>query len=230
MENASKAIIMAGGILISIVIISLLVLLFGGIGGAYDAQNEALSIKQIEEYNRKFAKYNDTKGLYGSELLSLANLADDYNKKLLDSVNGNIDDKFYTDNNININVYIHNIQGGSMDDEDGNKIIKKNIYGKLIKKYISGGIKRQFTSTKDLLEYNNDLVKLAEDGIQDAKSSLTELRSLPFVCITNDEVKTIYENKGYTGLRTTSYNDYGRIKEMFFIQVVDSNILNSTNY
>lgn len=134
MENASKAIIMAGGILISIVIISLLVLLFGGIGGAYDAQNEALSIKQIEEYNRKFAKYNDTKGLYGTELISLANLMNEYNTKLLDSVNGNTNDNFYKENMVNIEVELYNIVGEPLIDP----ITKKNVtnkYGKEVKTY-----------------------------------------------------------------------------------------------
>ncbi len=133
MENASKAIIMAGGILISLVIISILVILFGSIGDRYKAEDDALLIKQLEEYNRQFVKYDNNKGLYGSELLSLANLADDYNKRLLNSVNEDINSKFYKESEIKITVTIYNITGTELKDNDGNVIKNKN--GKILKQY-----------------------------------------------------------------------------------------------
>lgn len=204
MENASKAIIMAGGILISIVIISLLVLLFGGIGGAYDAQNEALSIKQIEEYNRKFAKYNDTKGLYGSELLSLGNLVEDYNKKLAYDLNGNINDEFYKKNSIKVEVKIWNLVGEKIPNkyENGNDI--KNKSGKILQKFEKGEVKGIY-DIGELIKFNEDLLNLSANS-SEAKSAITEFRSLPYRCDTSK----------------TEYNEYGRIKYMYFEQVVES--------
>ena len=56
MENASRAIIMAGGILIGVVILALLVLVFRPMGDAYEEQGDALTIEQLEKYNRQFTK------------------------------------------------------------------------------------------------------------------------------------------------------------------------------
>ena len=76
MENASKAIMMAGGILIGVIILSTLVILFGSMGRSYEEQGDVLTIEQLERYNRQFNTYD--RSLYGSELLSLANLVYDY--------------------------------------------------------------------------------------------------------------------------------------------------------
>lgn len=134
MENASKAIIIAGGILIALVIISLLVVLFGQLGAIYVEEDEALSVKQMEEYNRKFTIYNNVKGLYGTEILSLANLMNEYNAKLLESVDGDESASFYTENKVNIELKLYNIVGEPLKD----KITGKNItnkYGKEVKEY-----------------------------------------------------------------------------------------------
>ena len=54
MENASKALIMAGGVLIGILIISLAVYLFADFGSTSAQINAQNSQKQITEFNSKF--------------------------------------------------------------------------------------------------------------------------------------------------------------------------------
>lgn len=201
MENASKALIMAGGMLIALIIISILVVLFGNIGDVYYEQGESLTVEQLEEYNRKFAVYNNTKGLYGSELLSLANLADEYNAKLLDSVGGDKKNQFYTNNELKIDVDIYQIL---VDDEI------KDEFGNVVKKiFKSNGLKGKY-DIKEIKEYNDELIGLSMTN-PDAKSALTELRSLPFTCVPD----------------MTSINNYGIITYMYFNQEIDQNILNS---
>ena len=77
MENASKALTMAGSILIAIIVISLLVMFFMQLK---NIQNIKLSEKEEEqsiEFNKTYdAYYRD---VYGSELLSIANKIKDYN-------------------------------------------------------------------------------------------------------------------------------------------------------
>ncbi len=121
MENASKALIMAGGILISVIVISVLVMLFSQIGDMYSEEGEALTIEQIEKANREFATYNNTSGLYGSELLSLANLVADYNYRLLDEYMDK-DSKFYNENKIVVKVKLYNYITSDITDENGKKI------------------------------------------------------------------------------------------------------------
>ena len=79
MDNASDALVMAGTILISIVIISALVLMFNGI---INYQKTATTVEEEEQktnFNKEYTTFE--KDLYGSEILSLINKAVDYNEK-----------------------------------------------------------------------------------------------------------------------------------------------------
>ena len=76
MENASKALIMAGSILIALIVIGVLVIGYNNLSSFEQTQEDADNISALE-YMRKFEQFNRT--LYGSELLSLANLQEDYN-------------------------------------------------------------------------------------------------------------------------------------------------------
>ena len=80
MENASKAIIMAGGIFIAILIITILVFFYQNIVDVQNADEEAEIIEQAAEFNKQYDVYNRN-NLYGSEILSLANKIEDYNRK-----------------------------------------------------------------------------------------------------------------------------------------------------
>ena len=82
MENASKALIMAGSILIAIMVIGLLVYGYGQISDLEQTRADAKVTDTLAEYMRRFEQYNRGQGdqpLYGSEVLSLANLQADYN-------------------------------------------------------------------------------------------------------------------------------------------------------
>lgn len=78
MENASKALIIAGSVLISLVIIAALVFTYNKLTQLEQTKTTIDETGKITEYSKKIEQYNKT--LYGSELLSLANLQDDYNK------------------------------------------------------------------------------------------------------------------------------------------------------
>ena len=95
MENASKALIMAGAVLIALVVISLLVFFFNNLR---NIQNINLSTEQVEqaaEFNKQYDVY--ARDVYGSELLSIANKILDYNKR-------ESDNKGYTKIELEVNV------------------------------------------------------------------------------------------------------------------------------
>lgn len=77
MENASKALIMAGSILISIMVISLLVLGYNQLKSLEQTRENADATDKMAEYMRRFEQFDRT--VYGSELFSLGNLQQDYN-------------------------------------------------------------------------------------------------------------------------------------------------------
>ena len=78
MENASKALIMAGSVLIAILVISILVYGYNQLSGLEQTEVNSEDEKKLSEYMRQFEQFNRT--LYGSEILSLANLQADYNE------------------------------------------------------------------------------------------------------------------------------------------------------
>lgn len=57
MDNASKALIMVGGVLITVMIISLAMYLFTGARGVADASEQRLMTSQVEGFNRFFVNY-----------------------------------------------------------------------------------------------------------------------------------------------------------------------------
>ena len=80
MENASKALMMAGGILIALLIISALILMFNQIGDYEKGKSSSEKNSQLLDFNKEFTKYtyDDIKGY---ELISVINKAIDFNKK-----------------------------------------------------------------------------------------------------------------------------------------------------
>ena len=81
MENASKALLIAGGMLIALLIISLVVLLFIQIGNYRRANSDAIKASQIASFNNDFVRYIDEEDLKGVDIISLANKIVNYNQK-----------------------------------------------------------------------------------------------------------------------------------------------------
>lgn len=79
MENASKALIIAGSVLVSLMIIALLVFFFNNISELQSINQNDDELKAISEFNKQYDVYE--RDIYGSELLSLVNKILDYNKR-----------------------------------------------------------------------------------------------------------------------------------------------------
>lgn len=78
MENASKALIMAGSILIALLVIGIATFVYGKFTDVQQTITDVDEEEKAVNYNKSFEEYNRT--IYGSELLSLANLQQDYNE------------------------------------------------------------------------------------------------------------------------------------------------------
>lgn len=96
MENAAKALLMAGGILIGVLLITLAVAIFSGVGTFSDEVNTNIQNKVIYEFNAQFEIYNKRKDLTAQDIVTIINLANDYNKKVEDE---NLSIKVYDDFN-----------------------------------------------------------------------------------------------------------------------------------
>lgn len=80
MENASKALIMAGSVLIAIMVISLLVMAYNNLTETMNAKNNEDTVEQVIEFNKQYDVYYRN-NLYGSDILSIANKVEDYNER-----------------------------------------------------------------------------------------------------------------------------------------------------
>ena len=83
MENATKALIIAGGMLIAMLITGLLVWGFGQIRSVQQEQIDQNVIQEITDFNERFEAYNRTT-VRGYQMISLANLVYDTNARYTD--------------------------------------------------------------------------------------------------------------------------------------------------
>ena len=85
MENATKAIIMAGAVLISIILISIGVALWNNYANFSEQNAKNTRNQQLNEFNVKFEKYayngNKTSEVSAQDVKTIVNLAKDYNNK-----------------------------------------------------------------------------------------------------------------------------------------------------
>lgn len=80
MENASNALLMAGGILLAIVVISIFILSYNNIVNMKEAELQQEIFKEVEYFNAPFLAFNK-KVMYGTDVISILNFAIDNNRK-----------------------------------------------------------------------------------------------------------------------------------------------------
>ena len=89
MENATKALLIAGGVLIAIIIISLLIRTYGNISFFHREQISSEEAERIESYNKEYTKYLN-KYVYGTEVITAINKTINNNIKTSDNIEINI--------------------------------------------------------------------------------------------------------------------------------------------
>lgn len=93
MENASKALLIASGVLLAMLIVMLLLFFGGRIKEFYTEQGQIDDIENVEVFNKQFTNYERNK-VYGYELISLANMVEDYNNRHSGAAEAKNDEKY----------------------------------------------------------------------------------------------------------------------------------------
>lgn len=78
MENATKALLISAGILISVMILSLVVIIWRQFSAYYQEKNNSVVAEQNAQFNSKFENYNG-QTIRGNELISVMNKVINYN-------------------------------------------------------------------------------------------------------------------------------------------------------
>ena len=81
MENASKALLIAAGVLIAILLIALIIYAGNVISGYQQSKKDLANIEDTAKFNDQFMQYN-RKDIQGTELLSLIHKVIDYNERM----------------------------------------------------------------------------------------------------------------------------------------------------
>lgn len=134
MEDASKALFIAAGILIGILVLSLGVYLFVYMSGETGKISVRIEENQLQEFNEQFLKYQNKSDLTIYDIISVANLATEYNIKsqLKSSNRGNMQSEYIA-------------------------VIKNNQYIEFGYEETKNGYSS--TDGKKILEYNTDLIQ-----------------------------------------------------------------------
>ena len=80
MENATKALLIAGGVLIAIIIITLLVRTYGNISNFQRQQLTQEEARQIAEFNSEYTQYAG-QYIYGTDVITIINKTTNHNKQ-----------------------------------------------------------------------------------------------------------------------------------------------------
>ena len=80
MENASKALIIAGAILISIILISIGILVVNAAGDVTDRASTTMDAQAVQVFNQQFSNYEDEEQR-GSNVRTLLNIVSSSNSK-----------------------------------------------------------------------------------------------------------------------------------------------------
>lgn len=108
MENASKALIMAGSVLISMMVVAILVYGYSQIRDLNQMDVSKEEAKQSTEYNKKFEAYM-REDLHGADVLSVVNLITDYNEKHDEAEDGYVDIRLTVRSNVRNSTFRKNV-------------------------------------------------------------------------------------------------------------------------
>ena len=85
MENASKALIIAGGILLALMTLSLVVYMSTYTSRMVDAQDQQKAAEELAAFNTEFEAYHKSV-MYGTDIITVCNKAIDYNKSATEKI------------------------------------------------------------------------------------------------------------------------------------------------
>ena len=223
MENASKALIIAGSVLMAVLVIGALMLMYNQIADIEQTKTDNDELSKMEDYSKKFEEYNGT--IYGSELFSLANLQDDYTKRykqedgytkiaitviINNSISGT---KWFQSGENEINKILaakNDIEEGITEFEDKNKFKGKTV------KYYSQLTIREIADIYGVNFSSDDLESDVEDKIRQKSGEAKRLIEAIAEYKNIKSVYTEFKNKRFKCTNVTYNKNNGRIESMRF--------------
>ncbi len=214
MENASKFLLMAGGILIALLVISALVLMFNQIGDYEKGKSNTEKVSQVADFNKEFMVFTYD-NIQGTDIISLANKIVNFNSKSGMQNSINYDKKI----KLILNFGNKNKSGSFAYKLGGNPVIFTNdsytienssgfLY--LISKYMEYDNKFSI-KVMNRLSANYDSIASGEKTIEQITG-----KDIPITLSEIEKYREYSEFKGSTFKNTKIEYDGEQIKNMYF--------------
>ena len=200
MENASKALLIAGGVLVAILILGVLIVTINIVNSNQKTREKTLATEQLAEFNQKYEAYNK-KALRGTDIITLIKMAIENNNKMEVA---DVGEQYF------INIKLELSKKYTETETTINKKTGEENTIDISGNSISGIISLGDWKSNDSLSMNGYVEKLFGESIVTKIESTTE---------------TIYRYSPLANLKKAvfkcteiNYNDNGRIKELVVVE------------
>ena len=148
MENAVQALLIAAGVLIGIVILSLGVSLYTSLNGFVESTEQEITSKEIQKFNEQFVRYININGITIQDVVTAANSALENNRNydLTEQTNNN----FYVTVKLNGTALEGNIDTGAAE------LLQKNL-------------EKQYICSADDVKINSTTGRVCEVNFHEVK-------------------------------------------------------------
>ena len=208
MENASRALIMAGGVLLVMLIVALLLFSRGRIEEFYSKDDKLIDIEDISKFNLQFTNY-EKRDVYGYEIISLANKVADYNMRFSNVANAQNDEK-YTPITMTVSLdgKSEKLSVGDVIDEKGNNLTAgfgRNFFG-------SYNVMEQSTVRNDITAIIKEATKI-ETFYRDSTTASKLAKSINTLILSKEQLEYNYKYREmpYIQSKTNAIMTYNRI-------------------
>lgn len=206
MENASKALLMAGGTLLAILILTVLIYMLNASDILAQAQDEKKLAQQTSAFNKEYEAYDKSR-MYGTDVITVVNKAIDYNQRL------GVDDEDYKINIIlDLSQDFDTTKKKITQNADGTKTEGSHI--KFMDGCLKAGIHQLFEGPEKMSESVINFFALdPNDSSNTEKVGTTIVTTYTYSAITNFKRATFKcENVSYSPIT-------GRVNSMTFKQI-----------
>ena len=185
MENASKALLIAGGILLAMLVVSLLFFSWGRFSAYYSNQDEFSLIDDVVEFNLQFTGYQGRE-VYGYELISLSNKIADYNMRFSNAAGARNDERY---NKIVIKIDFQGKQDQFRYRNDGTRNSRHSLFVKRL--YENQGI-------ENIIETATGIERAA--GGSEIATKLS--KGIDSLILSDEQIASNFENKNITPIQS----------------------------
>lgn len=207
MENASKALVIAGGILLAILIISVMLYMYIAMGNASQREQDVSKAEELSAFNKQYESYNKS-SMYGTDVITVLNKAIDNNKKYGNQSGYTIEISVTIIEDMYTTEYTY-----TFDDDTG----KWNSTSKTISNDTNPILKKDTYTTSNSEDVEMIQCLLAQSGIQSNEKNYTSADKKSY--ITTETAFSVLKKRKFTCTGMQYDSNTGRVSSMSFKQI-----------